>query len=236
MADMTESTTGTAPHVVKGLHAVMCDVIAISKDRRNKEQGFSFRGVDDVVNAVGPSLRTHMVMMSPEVLDKERREYVTGRGTRMTESLVKMSFTFTSAVDGSKHRVGPVWGEAADAGDKSMSKAQSVAERVALLIALCIPTDQPDPDETVVDNYGPPLADREETDEMYEHIKVLPDSERRALKREFKKKFGLLSELKLSDVDPAWSFIVDWEMKLAKEAADNAVEDASGEEMAGGSE
>jgi hypothetical protein len=37
-------------------------------------------------------------------------------------------------------------GEAADAGDKSMSKAQSVAYRTFLLEALNVPTGQPDPD------------------------------------------------------------------------------------------
>ena len=37
-------------------------------------------------------------------------------------------------------------GESMDAGDKGTPKAMSVALRIALLQALCIPTDEPDPD------------------------------------------------------------------------------------------
>jgi hypothetical protein len=40
-------------------------------------------------------------------------------------------------------------GEAFDSGDKSTAKAMSVAYRTALLQALTLPTDEPDPDETV---------------------------------------------------------------------------------------
>jgi hypothetical protein len=39
-----------------------------------------------------------------------------------------------------------VLGEAMDSGDKAVAKAMSVAFRIALLQALALPTDEPDPD------------------------------------------------------------------------------------------
>ena len=40
-------------------------------------------------------------------------------------------------------------GQASDSGDKAVPKAMSVAFRTVLLQALCIPTDEPDPDSQV---------------------------------------------------------------------------------------
>ena len=48
---------------------VMRDVEAVKKTERNTSQNFSFRGIDSVVNAVGPALRKHGVVVVPEVLE-----------------------------------------------------------------------------------------------------------------------------------------------------------------------
>lgn len=49
-------TTDALP-VHAALSAVMGDVQAVRKGDRNEVQGFNFRGIDAVVNAVGPALR-----------------------------------------------------------------------------------------------------------------------------------------------------------------------------------
>lgn len=134
-----------APTVEVAWNAVMNDVQAIRKNEKNKDQGFMFRGVDTVVNAVGPALRNHGVTIIPEAVDIQFHDYVTKRGTAMRDATVQMRYTVRGPAGDSF--TGGAFGEAADAGDKSVSKAQSVAYRVFLLEALCIPTDEPDPDE-----------------------------------------------------------------------------------------
>lgn len=141
---MTETLT-----VYQALALVMGDVQAVGKDGRNTQQNFSFRGIDATVNAVGPALRKHGVLVMPKLRAKEYREYQTTKGTTMRECLVEVEYTFVGP-DGSRLSC-VVPGESSDAGDKGTAKAMSVAYRIALLQALCIPTDEPDPDETSVE-------------------------------------------------------------------------------------
>lgn len=128
------------------LALVMDDVQAVSKDGRNQQQNFNFRGIDAVVNAVGPALRRHGVLVLPSVKSFSAQEYATKNGTVMRMSTVEVEFTFVGP-DGSTLTCRTI-GEASDAGDKGTSKAHSVAFRTALLQSLCIPTDEPDPDES----------------------------------------------------------------------------------------
>ena len=127
------------------LTKVMGDVGAVRKGDRNETQGFSFRGIDAVVNAVSPALRKHGVVVTPDVRSIERATVEVGRNrTPMGHVTVVVAYTFT-APDGSSI-VTSAAGEAMDSGDKATPKAMSVAYRTALLQALCLPTDEPDPD------------------------------------------------------------------------------------------
>ena len=53
----------------EALANVMADVQSVSKSERNTHQNFSFRGIDAVLNAVGPAFRKHGVIVLPEVTD-----------------------------------------------------------------------------------------------------------------------------------------------------------------------
>ena len=130
--------------IEKALSAVMGEVQAVGKDGRNQSQGFNFRGIDAVVNAVGPALRKHGVIVLPRVLSSRYRDFNTTKGALMHEAVLEVEFTFVGP-DGST-LVCSAMGESADSGDKASAKAHSVAFRTALLQALCIPTDEPDPD------------------------------------------------------------------------------------------
>ena len=137
------------------LSAVMGDVQAVRKGDRNEAQGFRFRGVDAVVNAVGPALRTHGVIVLPRVLARHTETYQTSKGATMRNVAVEVEFTFVGP-DGSTLTCSAL-GEAADAGDKATPKAHSVAFRTALLQALCIPTDEPDPDASTHERSAAPF-------------------------------------------------------------------------------
>ena len=130
--------------VYQALSAVMADVQAVGKGDRNREQGYDFRGIDAVVNAVGPKLREHGVLVVPELLESAWRDVRTSRDKPARECTVKVRFRFYGPAGDYIDAVTP--GESMDFGDKGAAKAMSVAFRIALLQALCIPTHEPDPD------------------------------------------------------------------------------------------
>jgi ERF superfamily len=132
------------PSVVQAWSECMADVQGIRKGERNKQQNFTFRGIDTVMNAVGPVLRKHRVAVVPTPEDITLTTYVTSGGTTMHSAVVKMRYTIHGPAGDTIE--GGAYGEAADAGDKAVSKAESVAYRVFLLQGLTIPTDEPDPD------------------------------------------------------------------------------------------
>lgn len=134
---------------------VMDDVRSLAKGDRNNQQNFSFRGVDAVMNAVGPALRKHGVSVVPTgVTNVSASSYTTKSGTVMRDVFLVVSY----AITGPEGDVipGAAAGEASDAGDKATPKAMSVAYRTFLLQALTLPTDEPDPDSQVYDRAETP--------------------------------------------------------------------------------
>jgi hypothetical protein len=133
-----------APQIFEALAAVMADCDHVAKRDRNDHQGFMFRGIDAVVNAVGPILRKHSVIVTPDIESVAYMPVTTTNNKSATACRVVVAYTF-HAGDGSSLTV-KVAGEAWDHGDKATPKAMSVAFRTALLQALALPTDEPDPD------------------------------------------------------------------------------------------
>lgn len=129
--------------IVEALSAVMADVRAVAKTDRNNHQNFDFRGIDAVVNAVGPALRNHEVVVVPTVEDVTYQDVTTSTGKAANACRVVVTYTFWH---GSESLPVSVAAEAWDHGDKATPKAMSVAFRTALLQALALPTDEPDPD------------------------------------------------------------------------------------------
>lgn len=132
------------PSIYEALAAVQAGVRAVGKKDRNNEQGYNFRGIDAVINAVGPVLREHNVIVVPEVLDASYRDVTTSRGKPSREVTVKVRYTFYGPAGDSLSAV--TVGEAMDFGDKGTPKAMSVALRVCLLQVLSLPTTEPDAD------------------------------------------------------------------------------------------
>jgi hypothetical protein len=123
-------SAGTKPTVFEALAAVMSDVQAVRKTDRNEAQRFVFRGIDAVVNAVGPALRKHGVTVSPRVDLYEYGTVTTSGGKAMGHVRVLVTYTFHGPAGDSLPAQAP--GEAFDAGDKATPKAMSVAFRTAL--------------------------------------------------------------------------------------------------------
>ncbi len=133
------------PTIYVALAAVMEQVRAVAKRDFNDHQRFSFRGVDAVVNAVGPALRDHGVIVVPVVRSVEYAAVTTTNNKPSTACRVLVDYVFAGPAGDSI--TSTVAGEAWDHGDKATPKAMSVAFRTALLQALALPTDEPDPDQ-----------------------------------------------------------------------------------------
>lgn len=132
------------PKIHECLAAVMADVQAVRKGDRNQQQGYAFRGIDATINAVGPVLRKHGVVCVPMLQKVSYRDVQTSTGKASRECTVEVLYRFHGPAGDHIDCITP--GESMDFGDKGAPKAMSVAYRVALLQALCIPTDEPDPD------------------------------------------------------------------------------------------
>lgn len=127
------------------LLGVMDDIGAIGKDKRNTQQGFNYRGVDDVMNVLHPLLVKHGVLTVPTVMEHTREQRTTGKGNTILYSIVKLRVDLI-AEDGSSVSA-TVIGEGMDSGDKATNKAMSVAYKYAMFQLLCIPTEEmKDPD------------------------------------------------------------------------------------------
>lgn len=145
MTSTLDAPAFTKSTIYEALAAVMADVKAVGKDSRNLQHNFNFRGIDAVVNAANPALVKHGVIVVPELLKKEYGTVEVGKNrTRMAHCQVEVCYRFYGP-DGSNIPV-TVPGEAMDSGDKATAKAMSVAFRTALIQALALPTDEPDPD------------------------------------------------------------------------------------------
>lgn len=112
----------------------------IAKANKNTQQGYNFRGIDDVYNALAPVMSEVGLVVLPRVLSRECVERTTQKGYPLFYTTVEVEFDFVSSHDGSKHTV-KTYGEAMDSADKSTNKAMSAAYKYACMQAFCIPTE-----------------------------------------------------------------------------------------------
>lgn len=132
--------------IYKAINNVMSEIGAIGKNQKNQQQGFMFRGIDAVMNAINPALIKNKVFVVPEILEQIREERQTKTGTNLIYSVCKVKYTFF-AEDGSSVQA-IVIGEGMDSGDKATNKAMSIAFKYACFQVFCIPTEEmKDPDE-----------------------------------------------------------------------------------------
>ncbi len=140
------------PMIYSAICGVMEDIGAVGKDDFNKTQGFKYRGIDAVVNALNPAMRKHKIFCAPEVLEQSREERTTAKGSTLMHSICRVRYTFF-ATDGSSVQT-VVVGEGMDSGDKATNKAMSAALKYACFQTFCIPTEDlmDDPDVETPEN------------------------------------------------------------------------------------
>ena len=134
------------------MNAVMRGIGYIPKDKKNTQQNYSFRGIDDIYNACHRSLCENGVFIAPTVLSVEKEERTTKSGGSLFFTTLKVSFKFY-APDGSFVETITI-GEAMDSADNAANKAQSAAYIYAVMQIFSIPTkdlldaDQTTPEDT----------------------------------------------------------------------------------------
>lgn len=118
----------------------------ISKGRKNQQQGYNFRGIDDVLNALSAALVDAGLVVLPRCVERECVERTTAKGGAIFYVTCRVEFDLVCAEDGSKHTV-CTFGEAMDSADKATNKAMSAAYKYLALLVFCIPTEAtPDTD------------------------------------------------------------------------------------------
>lgn len=143
--------------IYQAITNVMKDIGAVSKDSTNGIDGYRYRGIDAVMNALSPALIKNGVVVIPQVLEMKREERVKKDGGGLLYSVVKVKYTFY-AEDGSFVDT-VVIGEGMDESDKSMNKAMSAAYKYACFQTFCIPTDEMIDSETDSPKAKPKVQD-----------------------------------------------------------------------------
>lgn len=127
-------------NIYESINAVMADMGAVGKNSKNSQQGFMFRGIDAVMNALYPALVKNKVFAVPQILDQKREERTSSKGGVLIYSICTIKYTFY-AEDGTSIEC-IVVGEGMDSGDKATNKAMSVAFKYACFQTFCIPTEE----------------------------------------------------------------------------------------------
>ena len=137
--------------IYTAIPAIMDEIGHIGKDKKNQQQGFMFRGIDQVMNTMKPLMAKHGVFAVPEVVDTQRSEQTTKSGGNLIYTSHKIKYHFVAS-DGSEV-CATVVGEGMDSADKSSNKAMAVAFKYACFQVFCIPTEEMAKDDP--DGYSP---------------------------------------------------------------------------------
>jgi hypothetical protein len=135
------------PHVYRAICEVQAELAktGIAKSRNNQQQGYKFRGIDEVYAALSPLLARHSLVIVPRVLDRQMVQLVSAKGSPLYNVTVRAEFDFVSAIDGTTHTAA-TFGEAMDTADKATNKAMSAAYKYAAFMTFAIPTEGEDND------------------------------------------------------------------------------------------
>jgi hypothetical protein len=128
--------------VYKAIAAVQTDLArnGIGKESENKFDGYRFRGIDAVYNALAPLLAKHGLCILPRMVSRTCEERQSQKGGALFYVTVEAEFDLVSADDGTMHTV-RTFGEAMDRGDKATNKAMSAAYKYAAFQTFAIPTE-----------------------------------------------------------------------------------------------
>lgn len=132
----------TTPKVYQAINRVQAALAkeGITKSRKNEQQGYKFRGIDEIYNSLSSLLAENHICILPRIIEHNQVERQSQRGGALFYSFVKCEFDIVSSEDGSKHTV-QTYGEAMDSADKSLNKSMSAAYKYMALMTFAIPTE-----------------------------------------------------------------------------------------------
>lgn len=138
----------------KRMLAVMQNIGAVSKDAVNTQQGFKFRGIDQLINASHPAFLKAGVFCTPEVLDRKEvlKDVTRSNGKPGVDKHVSLLVKFTFWAEDGTFVSSTIAAEGVDSGDKATNKALSAALKYALIQTFSVPTeDMEDSDKTTIE-------------------------------------------------------------------------------------
>lgn len=138
---MSEIAELASNKIFDAIVGAMSDIGAIGKNRKNDQQNYNFRGIDDIYNALQPALIKRGIVVVPKVVNTHREERASKKGGLLIYTTLTVEFTFYCAEDGSSVTACTI-GEGMDSGDKSANKAMSAAYKYAIFQTLAVPTEE----------------------------------------------------------------------------------------------
>lgn len=131
------------PKIFAAMIGIMAEMEPITKDRRNKEQGYAFRGVEDIMKAANPLFVKYQVIPVCVKTETVSDENVKSKaGTAGFARCRRYTYRFY-AIDGSS--IDSVFeGEGIDYGDKATRKASSSGYADMLFKTFVVPTEEDD--------------------------------------------------------------------------------------------
>jgi hypothetical protein len=210
----------TGPRVLVAMSAISAELSSegIGKDRKNEQQNFKFRGIDDVYNAVSPLLPKHGLLILTRTLERTCTVRESKSGGALMSIVLKMEFDFVSVADGSKITVGPFYGEAMDSGDKATNKAMSVAYKYCCFQTFCIPVQAaPDADaqtHEVAGSDGPNLTNEKRDTYLPELVEYITNEDALGFRQ-------LWNELQRREQMGIWYFFSSKQKTTARQMLQN---------------
>lgn len=148
-----EAAPAADPHapprnVVEALCRVMADLPGIGRTEQS-EQGYSYRGIENITRHAQGLLAKHGVVFVPKVLERHVKDFtINSRPWTEDQAWVLYTVYGPGGVE-DRIEVGPLVGLGRDNSDKGMNKALTQAFKYALIQTLCIGDAKDDPDADV---------------------------------------------------------------------------------------
>lgn len=176
--------------------AALEQVRAVPKGDVNQGEGFKYRSIDAVMNAVHGALAAHGLAIIPEAAAQTRTEVQSRRGAAGAHLVMDVTFRVIHA--SGESFTAQVTGEATDYQGRCTSKAYTMALKTFLLQALCIPLVGEDPDGEQVDDVAPRPDPREECRRITGEWAVAHGADPDAVRRAYFKAGGTADPARLA--------------------------------------
>jgi hypothetical protein len=122
--------------VFQAVGKIIEEMEGVSKSQRNIDQGYNFRGIDDVMKALHPLLGKYGVIVVPNVIERVYEEIHSAKGTLGHCAHLHVEWTFYGPTGDSF--TASTWGEGSDYSDKATNKAATAALKYVLVPTFAI--------------------------------------------------------------------------------------------------